>query len=630
MKLSRRALWLHRIALFASLAAGVAFTGARAFAGVLSPPAVFVDAAGSCGGQTPCYTTIQAGVNHATVSMTSSGLVIVFPGTYPESVDLSLMGSAVVGGVPGDIIVGTGTSFESLIGAAFGAPNPPTSTVDPPTGPAFFNSVSPFPGSIDLIAFNVVSKNTHGVNLHANDDVGLFAMTANGNAADGMKLQADGDHSVMVLGSHADMNGAIGIDVITGGDAFIGFPFTSLADTAPDSFGPMASAVANEMKSALSKLMAPLGITAAPVTTILSPFQVSANGNESIGIQVLAGNNASFEGATANGNKSFGFNVDSEGMPLFLFDSANENMGSGFRVSSTDDPAVFIRVTALTNNPGDGITLGSAQGVAVAASYIRNNSDDGINILSLGTPPPLGFSNQVSGSIVCSNGGAGLRLNSDVDLPALGDWWGAFSGPFHATKNPAGTGNAVVDGSSGGGMGDVTFIPFIDTVSANLVGEAKVGVPDPHRVQFSGGGGAVFLGGALPSVFGTDFGGPGDPLGELPFTVTTDNGVVTALVSTFSGFPFATIGEETGPSIGAAINQPNGQLAFSLVAANAGLATITVNGPCGLSLAEPIVLHVLHLAVPALSGVAVLLLAILLAWRGSQMVRRRRNGAIST
>jgi hypothetical protein len=612
-----RAFFGYTISRLVSLVVGVTFAAAPALGGVLSPPAVYVDAAGTCGGQTPCFTTIQAGVNHATPSSDFSALVIVFPGIYPESVDLSLMGSA-VGGMPDDILIGTGTSFESLINAAFGTPNPPTSTVNPAAGPAFFNSVSPFPGAISMIAFNVVSKTTHGLDLHADDNMGMFAMIADGNFADGMKLQTDGDAQVSVIGSHADMNGAIGIDVNAGGVASFGFPF--LPDTAPDSLGPMASAMMNEAHNALSRAMAPFGITSAPVTTIFAPFQVSANGNKSIGVHVVAGESAFLEGVTANKNGSFGIDVDSPSSATFVFDSADENKGSGFHVSSPNDLAVFVRVTALTNNPGDGITVASAQAAIVLASYVASNSDDGVHMLNLGTPPS-GFSNEVVGGIVCNNGGAGLRLESNVDVTATGDWWGASSGPFHSTKNPTGTGNAVVDGSSGGGMGDVTFIPFIDTASANLVGEARVGVPDPRSVQFSGGGGTVFLGsGAFP--FLTDFGGPGDPLGELPFIVTTDNGVVTASLGAIIGTP---IGEETGPSIGAAINQPQGKLRFSLVAAHDGLATITVNGPCGLSLAQPIVLHVIHLAVPALSGIALLLLGSLLAWRGSQMVRRRRS-----
>jgi len=608
---------VQTISRFASLAVAAVSAAVPAFAGVLSPPAVFVDAAGTCGGQTPCFTTIQAGVNHATASSSFSGLVIVFPGTYPESVNLSLMGSA-VGGTPDDIVVGTGTSFESLLSAAFGTPNPPTSMVNPAAGPAFYNSVSPFPGSIALIAFNVVSKNTHGIDLHANDDVSVFAMIADGNAADGMKLRTDGGADVMVIGSHADMNGAIGIDVMAGSGAVFGFPF--FADTAPDTFGPMASAMATKMHSALSKVMAGFGITSAPVTTVFDSLQVTANGNKGIGINVLAGDTALFEGVTANNNGNFGFNVDSDEAVTFVFASADENKGSGFHVSSTNNAALFVGVTALMNNPGDGITVGNAQFVFVVASYIRNNDADGVHLLSLGVPP-TGLSNQVVGSIVCSNGGVGLRLESNVDVTATGDWWGAFSGPFHTTKNPTGTGNAVVDGTSGGGMGNVTFIPFIDTVSATQVGEARVGVPTNLPVQFSGGGGTVFLGsGAFPFV--GNVGGPGDPLGELPFTVTTDNGVVTAIVS--GGDLVPTLGEETGPSIGAAINQPKGTLLFSLVAAHDGLATITVNGPCGLSLAQPIVLHVIHLAVPALSGAALLFLATLLVWRGSQMVRRRR------
>ena len=45
---------------------------------------VFVDGAGMCAGHSPCFTTIQAGVNNASPSPAT---VSVFPGTYAESVD---------------------------------------------------------------------------------------------------------------------------------------------------------------------------------------------------------------------------------------------------------------------------------------------------------------------------------------------------------------------------------------------------------------------------------------------------------------------------------------------------------------------------------------------------------------
>jgi hypothetical protein len=608
-----RVLRVRLISLLVSLAAAAALDAVPALAALPPIPAVFVDTAGTCGGQSPCFTTIQDGVKHAMGSMSiSTAFVIVFPGTYPESVDLSLMGSD-VGGMPGDLFMIAGTSVDSIFSFLSSLTPSPTALVNPAAGAAFFNSVSPFPGSVTLGNFTVVSKDTHGVDLHTSDTLALIAVIANGNFADGLKLQTDGDADIEVFGSHADMNGAIGMDLNAGGQVFVGFPF--FADTAPDSFGPTASAMVNQMQGALSKVMAPLGITSVPVTTVSPLLQVSASSNQSIGIQVVAGSGAIVEGATANKNGSFGFHVDSKDSAVFFFDSANENMGSGFRASSSDESVVFLGVTALTNNPGDGITVGGGDSVAVVASYIRNNSDDGIHILSVGPTPP-DAANLVGGNIICSNGGAGLRLGDNIDLPATGNWWGAVSGPFHTTKNPSGTGNAVVDGSSGGGMGDVTFIPFIDTVTATLAGQARVGVPDPHSVQFSGGGGTVFLG----SAFGLLVGGPGDPFGEAPFTVTTDNGVVTAnRAATLIG----TVGEETGPTIGAGINQSPGDLEFSLIAATPGLASITVSGPCGLSLGAPIVLHVIHLAVPALSSVALMVLAGLLICCGVRMVRRR-------
>lgn len=58
---------------------------------------IAVDGAGACGGSSPCYTTIQAGVNAAAAGQT----VTVYPGNYVENV-----------------LINTGISLQSLSGAA--------------------------------------------------------------------------------------------------------------------------------------------------------------------------------------------------------------------------------------------------------------------------------------------------------------------------------------------------------------------------------------------------------------------------------------------------------------------------------------------------------------------------------
>src|SRR3972149_6528412 len=173
-------------------------------AGAASP--VFVDPGGGRNGSTPCFTTIQAGVNNAPDPDAALGgafaEVFVFPGTYAESVNLSLMGSAVAG-APGDLRLVTAD--------ASGTPTPGTATVNPAAGPAFRNSVGPFPGNLALDGFVVLSPDSHGVSLGVvNGTVALSNLTASGNAETGVDLAAVGDVNI----SNTTANGN------SGGDGF--------------------------------------------------------------------------------------------------------------------------------------------------------------------------------------------------------------------------------------------------------------------------------------------------------------------------------------------------------------------------------------------------------------------------
>lgn len=74
----------------------------------------FVDGGGSCGGNTPCNTTIQAAITAASPGQT----VTVYPGTYTENVTISKSLTLVsTGGRGSTTIVGTQTSPASVYGA---------------------------------------------------------------------------------------------------------------------------------------------------------------------------------------------------------------------------------------------------------------------------------------------------------------------------------------------------------------------------------------------------------------------------------------------------------------------------------------------------------------------------------
>ena len=127
------------------------------FTFVPGPPAsvVFTDPAGVCGGNTPCFTSIQDAIN----SVTLGGTVQVGPGTYPESVfenaamTININGditvhdwfmednNAILNGLTAKISItdeweqdaGTfnaGTGTVSFIGPAFGSPQVICGTVE--------------------------------------------------------------------------------------------------------------------------------------------------------------------------------------------------------------------------------------------------------------------------------------------------------------------------------------------------------------------------------------------------------------------------------------------------------------------------------------------------------------------
>lgn len=135
---------------------------------------MFVDGAGGCAGQTPCFTTIQAGVNNAGPA---PAFVLVFPGVYHESVDIGLMGSAIAG-TPGDLTLDTVDNA--------GMPAHGGVSVLPATGAALRNSLAPFPGKLLVDGFTVKSADDTGIALGS--VTGLIALgdvVSDGNASEG-------------------------------------------------------------------------------------------------------------------------------------------------------------------------------------------------------------------------------------------------------------------------------------------------------------------------------------------------------------------------------------------------------------------------------------------------------------
>ncbi len=275
---------------------------------------------------------------------------------------------------------------------------------------------------------------------------------------------------------------------------------------------------------------------------------VAANGAALDGVDVDASGNVTIRDSIANGNGDDGFSAT--GVDIAITNStANNNAGEGFDWGDVEGAVVADRLTAIGNGAtGVGIDsrdVGDVDSITFQNSWIQGN-DQGFDLADLA--PAGTFS--VNGNIICGHALEGMLLASNVTLDAEGNWWGSASGPA-----PVGAGDLVADGLNGG-LGSVDFTPWIDTITSSGA-PAAVGAPSTVRFQFSGG--ARFLGQ-----------GPGDPNGAAPFTVTTDNGVLTA-------------SKGTGATVAAFISAPNGTVEATLTPDAQGTATVTMAGPCGLS-----------------------------------------------
>ncbi|MEM9291102.1 MAG: right-handed parallel beta-helix repeat-containing protein [Acidobacteriota bacterium] len=168
-----------------------------------SATTTFVDPARLCAGNTPCLTTIQEGVNAAGGGAST---VFVFPGTYAESVDVSLIGSAPGSGGAADI---------ALVAVdASGAPAVGLASVEPIAGEAFFNSLQPFAFSVEIRGFLVTSATTDAIDIEGcAGTITVADVTADGAVYDGIDVRADGDITLARVTSQNNGNDGFQIEI---------------------------------------------------------------------------------------------------------------------------------------------------------------------------------------------------------------------------------------------------------------------------------------------------------------------------------------------------------------------------------------------------------------------------------
>lgn len=150
---------------------------------------------------------------------------------------------------------------------------------------------------------------------------------------------------------------------------------------------------------------------------------------------------STISGATISGN-TFKMSSDTgHGYAIRLngvFAANNTIEGNLLKGSGNSRPLAAVRFTSLASTAEVSVTNNVITGFM-----------DGVNSDAL----PSGAQVSATENCTMGNTNSGATVAAGAALTADHNWWGAASGPYNATSNPTGTGDAV--------SGNVTFTPFL-------------------------------------------------------------------------------------------------------------------------------------------------------------------------
>ena len=160
--------------------------------------------------------------------------------------------------------------------------------------------------------------------------------------------------------------------------------------------------------------------------------------------------------ASVNVNGGF-YALGTTNLPITLTDSTGlPGTWKGITFQSTST-AILDNCNISYSDPYQPMVRIYSSRVSIQNSKIFGSLHDGIFII--GAQPMLNY-NQIYGNAF------GLRNNTPTTVVnAINNWWGDPSGPYHATSNPTGIGNAVSNG--------VIFSPWLS--APDQIGELPVG-----------------------------------------------------------------------------------------------------------------------------------------------------------
>ena len=191
--------------------------------------------------------------------------------------------------------------------------------------------------------------------------------------------------------------------------------------------------------------------------------------------------NITVDGGNFSYNKKAGINMQMITNSVFKNLIASNNAGSdGFGIKIDEwtgkTENILIENILAQNNALDGITISpekedATENILISKSILSNNGRAGLGLwyINNGSNNPEMKNISIEKSSIYDNGSYGIQvgswwvpLNITEVFSARNNWWGDLSGPYNATSNPTGTGDAVSD--------NVEFCPWLDSEDGDPFG----------------------------------------------------------------------------------------------------------------------------------------------------------------
>lgn len=393
-----------------------------------------VDATNGCGDDTPCYTAIQDAVDAAITAAQSPALILVYPGTYNEAVQ--------VYGFTGDITLrAVSASGEPVLSASVtingGTAGPAISAYQTQGAPEIT-------GYFQVSGFILSSDDSSCLRAHVSGSVIVSHLLANNCGDSGVSVYLSGDSQL--AGQH----------ITTNNNAFDGISVQFLPDTSNETYEvDLRNVVSNNNgddgvnidddvndDNIINEInQNPLPGTIITLIDITASNNGDPNGETGDGIEVrVTDATVSLSNVTANSNANDGVDIDQSALSIVVADSqANSNVDDGFDFDNAK--AIQVDDSGADQNGSDGIDIYNDEDEVDSldvsiTNFQANGNEEGIEIDNARMT-------SISGSTTSNNTGTdkeGLNIDNDnlagLDPPVVS----RVSVINHIANNNAGDG----------------------------------------------------------------------------------------------------------------------------------------------------------------------------------------------